>query len=188
MTDRTSRITRLLIEDVDAGFEQIVRDHVGAVMTLARRLAGETGDDVAQESLVRALRALRAMPADQIAELNVVAWLLTITRHTAYNEFRARRRRPEITGQPLPDVPDVGERPDAVAEQAHTTALLRAGLDRLPPIQRDAVVLRHVLDLSSRDAAAILDCNENTLKSHLARGLRQLRAELAPTLSREDLP
>jgi RNA polymerase sigma-70 factor (ECF subfamily) len=73
------------------------------------------------------------------------------------------------------------ERPDAAAERHETGDDLRAALDRLPPAQRDAVLLRHVLDLSSKEAAEVLGWNENTLKSHLARGLRRLRQELERT-------
>ena len=186
MTERSSRLIRLLVEDVDAGFEQIVRDHAGAVLTLARRIDRNSGEDVAQESFARALRSLRAMDPGQIAELNIVAWLLTITRHTAYNDHRARRRRPVIAGDLPPDHPGTGDGPSEVAERADTTVMLRAGLDRLPSIRRDAVVLRHVLDLSSRETAMILDCNESTLKSHLARGLRQLRTDLGENFSRKD--
>ncbi|HEX6787528.1 MAG TPA: RNA polymerase sigma factor, partial [Acidimicrobiales bacterium] len=81
-----------------------------------------------------------------------------------------------------------GERPDAAAERHETGDDLRAALDRLPPAQRDAIVLRHVLDVSSKEAAEILGWNENTLKSHLARGLRRLRQELDHTHPSRPVP
>jgi RNA polymerase sigma-70 factor (ECF subfamily) len=178
MTERSAPLTRLLAEDVDAGFERIVREHAAAVVTLARRLSGPAGDDVAQEAFTRALRAMRAMPADELATLRVRPWLLTITRNTAYNHHRTRRRRPHVVGEPAAEVRSDAEAPDTALERQETGDDLRAALDRLPTPQRDAIVLRHVLDLSSRDAAEILGWNENTLKSHLARGLRRLRDEL----------
>jgi len=181
MTDRPAPLSRLLAEDVDAAFERIVREHAAAVLTLARRISGAAGDDVAQDALTRALRALRAMPAEDVAALQVRPWLLTITRNTAYNHHRTRRRRPQVVGEPTTEVVSAGERPDAAAERHETGDDLRAALDRLPPAQRDAIVLRHVLDVSSKEAAEILGWNENTLKSHLARGLRRLRQELEQT-------
>jgi RNA polymerase sigma factor (sigma-70 family) len=181
MTDRPAPLSRLLAEDVDAAFERIVREHAAAVLTLARRISGAAGDDVAQDALTRALRALRAMAAEDVAALQVRPWLLTITRNTAYNHHRTRRRRPQVVGEPTTEVVSAGERPDAAAERHETGDDLRAALDRLPPAQRDAIVLRHVLDVSSKEAAEILGWNENTLKSHLARGLRRLRQELERT-------
>jgi RNA polymerase sigma factor (sigma-70 family) len=188
MTDRPAPLSRLLAEDVDAAFERIVREHAAAVLTLARRISGAAGDDVAQDALTRALRALRAMPAEDVAALQVRPWLLTITRNTAYNHHRTRRRRPQVVGEPTTEVVSGGERPDAAAERHETGDDLRAALDRLPPAQRDAIVLRHVLDLSSKEAAEILGWNENTLKSHLARGLRRLRQELDHTHPSRPVP
>jgi RNA polymerase sigma factor (sigma-70 family) len=188
MTARPAPLSRLLAEDVDARFEQIVREHAAAVVTLARRISGVAGDDVAQDALTRALRALRAMPAEEVAALQVRPWLLTITRNTAYNQHRTRRRRPQVVGEPTTEVVSPAERPDAVAERHETGDDLRAALDRLAPAQRDAVVLRHVLDLSSKETAEILGWNENTLKSHLARGLRRLRQELEPADPPRPLP
>jgi RNA polymerase sigma-70 factor (ECF subfamily) len=196
MTARATPLTRLLAEDVDAAFECIVREHAAAVLTLARRICGDAGDDVAQDAFTRALRALRAMPADELAEIELRPWLLTITRNTAYNQHRTRRRRPHVVGEPTTEVVSRTEPPEAAAERHETGDDLRAALDRLPPAQRDAVVLRHVLDLSSKEAAAVLGWNENTLKSHLARGLHRLRQELgadvaaaaAPTRSNSEEP
>jgi RNA polymerase sigma factor (sigma-70 family) len=188
MTDRPAPLSRLLAEDVDAAFERIVREHAAAVLTLARRISGAAGDDVAQDALTRALRALRAMAAEDVAALQVRPWLLTITRNTAYNHHRTRRRRPQVVGEPTTEVVSAGERPDAAAERHETGDDLRAALDRLPPAQRDAIVLRHVLDVSSKEAAEILGWNENTLKSHLARGLRRLRQELDHTHPSRPVP
>ena len=185
MTDWPAPLSRLLAEDVDAGFERIVREHAAAVLTLARRICGQAGDDVAQDALTRALRALRAMPADEVATLHVRPWLLTITRNTAYNQHRTRRRRPQVVGEPTTEVVSPAERPEAAVERHETADDLRTALDRLPPAQRDAIVLRHVLDLSSKETAEILGWNENTLKSHLARGLRRLRQELEQEQDRE---
>ena len=178
MTDRSALLARVLVQDLDAGFERIVREHAAAVLTLARRICGPSGDDVAQDAFTRALRALRAMPAEDVAELHVRPWLLTITRNTAYNHHRTRRRRPNVIGEPAAEATSPAESPEATVERQETAADLRAALDRLPAAQRDAIVLRHVLDLSSRETAEILGWNENTLKSHLARGLRRLRQEL----------
>jgi RNA polymerase sigma-70 factor (sigma-E family) len=49
---------------------------------------------------------------------------------------------------------------------------------RLPRRQRAAVVLRFYEDLDYPEIAAILDCGESTVRSHIHRGLAALRAEL----------
>jgi RNA polymerase sigma-70 factor (ECF subfamily) len=49
----------------------------------------------------------------------------------------------------------------------------------LPVPQREAIVLRHVAGLSTRETAMAMDCPPGTVKSHLSRGLAALRSELS---------
>lgn len=51
-------------------------------------------------------------------------------------------------------------------------------LQRLPPGQRAAVVLRYWHDLSVEETAELLDCSKSTVKTHCARGLERLRDAL----------
>ena len=55
---------------------------------------------------------------------------------------------------------------------------LITALQQLPPMQRNAVVLRHWLGLSTRDTAIELGISEGTVKSHTARGLERLSSLL----------
>jgi RNA polymerase sigma factor (sigma-70 family) len=172
-------IARLLVDDLEAGFERVVREHAGSVVTFARRLCGDAADDVAQESFIRALRALRTMSSDDLAQLRVIPWLLTITRNSAYNHHRSASRRPKVVGElsalGVHVVCSMDPTPDSAVLRAESRRQLDAALHELSGPQREAVVLRHVLDVSTRDAAAVMGVSENTVKSHVARGLRALR-------------
>jgi RNA polymerase sigma factor (sigma-70 family) len=179
MSDRTRRTSRLLVDDIDASFEQIVREHATGVTTFVRRIVGDaTAADVSQETFVRALRSLRTMETDARIALDVRPWLYTIARHSAYNSFRAMGRRPSTSLDDGVERSSAWMQPDDAATARETSNELREMLDTLPEMQRDAVVLRHVLDLSTRDAALVLDIPQNTLKSHVARGLKALRVAL----------
>jgi RNA polymerase sigma factor (sigma-70 family) len=176
---RTRRAASLLVDDIDAGFEQIVRDHAAGVTTFVRRIVGDaTAADVSQDAFVRALCSLRAMESDARVALDVRPWLYTIARNAAYNSLRSSSRRPSTTLDERFDRAARGGQPDDVAVAREGADALRSFLDALPELQRDAVVLRHVLDLSTRDAALVLGIQENTLKSHVARGLKSLRDTL----------
>ncbi|HEY8691860.1 MAG TPA: RNA polymerase sigma factor, partial [Chloroflexota bacterium] len=70
--------------------------------------------------------------------------------------------------------------PAAIAERTETRADLERVLARLPRRYREAVVLRHVEDLSYPEMAAVLRRPEGTIKSDVHRGLGLLRAALAP--------
>lgn len=60
--------------------------------------------------------------------------------------------------------------------------MVRAALARLTARQRAVLVLRYWEDLSVEATAELLGMRENTVKSHTARGLAALRAEMAEEL------
>ncbi|MHB8672400.1 MAG: RNA polymerase sigma factor [Candidatus Limnocylindrales bacterium] len=76
--------------------------------------------------------------------------------------------------------------PQEAAEAAELRGDLAAAVDRLPYKYRAAVVLRHVMDLDYAEAARELDIPLNTYKSHLLRGTRLLREDLAERLGPMD--
>jgi RNA polymerase sigma-70 factor (sigma-E family) len=68
--------------------------------------------------------------------------------------------------------------PDAVSVVADRSELFDA-LQRLPQMQRKAVLLRHWLDLSVEQTAAELGIGPGTVKSHTSRGLAALQTALS---------
>jgi RNA polymerase sigma-70 factor (ECF subfamily) len=52
---------------------------------------------------------------------------------------------------------------------------VRAAVAALPTAQRQAVILRYFADLPIRDVAAVMECPENTVKTHVRRACARLR-------------
>lgn len=122
----------------------------------------EDAEDCAQESLAKLLNRWGRVPADRH-----VPWVARVATNAAIDRWRRFARqhgRAEPTAQPGVDA-------------AQRTDLVRA-LRSLPRRQREAVVLRHILDLPERDVAAALGCSTGTVKSTTSRGLTQLRLAL----------
>jgi RNA polymerase sigma factor (sigma-70 family) len=127
-------------------------------------------EDATQEAFVKAYRALDRFRADAPWR----PWLLKIVANEARNRRRSAGRREHLavraarvaaTEPPPPDLtPLSGDLADA--------------LRRLDAGQREAVVLRHVLDLSEAETAAVLGCRQGTVKSRVSRGLARLREDL----------
>jgi RNA polymerase sigma-70 factor (ECF subfamily) len=175
-----------LAANLDRGFPALVDAHASRLYTIALRLLGVPGDaeEVAQDALIRAYRALDGYEATRILELQLRPWLATITINLARN--RRRRiadRRPAISLGPLVDAglepAERGESGPAIqAERADTRRLLAAALLELTPSVRAAVVLRHVDGLSVAETAAALRVPEGTVKAQVHRGLARLRTHL----------
>ena len=84
----------------------------------------------------------------------------------------AARRRPAVVGR------DQGTTTEDFTEDVVNQATLRAAVDRLPPRQRIAVVLRYLADLPVDDVAAAMRCAPGTVKSTLHSALARLHVEL----------
>ena len=166
-----------LAADLDAAFEPLVLAYQDRLYRFGLRLAGSPQDaeEVAQDALVRAYRALAGYTAERIRALALRTWLYQIALNVFRN--RTRRHRPEtieLNGH-AESVHDLSALPEAAAETAEQGAELTQALDALPVRYRTAVVLRHVEELSIAEIAAVMDMPEGTVKSHIHRGIGMLR-------------
>ena len=166
-----------LAGNLDAVFPDVVLAYQDGLYATALRLTRSVHDaeDLAQEALVRAYRALSEYDAGRFEELRLRPWLWTILLNLARNRARSRSRRPPPA---LLDDADAGARDGDVAAAATATVTVVAALGELRPIEREVVILRYVADLSLDEVAEALGRPLGTVKSHLHRSLRRLRATL----------
>jgi RNA polymerase sigma-70 factor (ECF subfamily) len=173
-----------LARDLDASFEELVLAHERLVFGLALRVVGDRGDaeEVAQDTFERAYWALAGYPAERVAAMRLRPWLARIALNLARNRLRRRPRpaRPleDGDGQPLAVAAPAAAEPAQVAERGQERALLAELLAGLPRAYREAVVLRHVEGLAYAEVAEVLGRPVGTVKTHVHRGVRQLRDEL----------
>jgi RNA polymerase sigma factor (sigma-70 family) len=86
-----------------------------------------------------------------------------------------RRRLVARKHAPTPPGDTMSAEHDAIAHENQREVV--AALRRLPPRQREALVLRYYGDLSEAEIAATMSCSPGTVKSHIHRGKAAL-AEL----------
>lgn len=183
-TDEGEReLCAALASDLDAHFERLVVAYQGRLYAFAMRLAGnaQDGEEIAQDALVKAYRALQKFTPERWQTLRLRAWLYQI----ALNTFRNRARRKQLptisTDAADPDgntfdLPDeAAQRPETLAEQAERLAVLGAHVASLPARHREAVVLRYVQELDYAEIAEVLRQPLGTVKANVHRGLEALR-------------
>lgn len=177
-----------LAADLDGSFERLVLAFQDRLYGFVLRYTGspEDAEEVVQDALIRAYRALSTYEPERVRGLALRAWLYRIALNTARN--RARGRRPATAPLQTPG-DDRGvtepaaadrERPDAVVEAAERTDHLRHLLAALPAQYRAAVVLRHLDGMGYDEVAEILGRPVGTVKSDVHRGMRLLRDAQAP--------
>jgi RNA polymerase sigma factor (sigma-70 family) len=173
-----------LARDLDGSFEALVVAHQRLVFGLALRVVGDRGDaeEVAQDTFARAYHALAGYEAERVAAMRLRPWLARIALNLARN--RVRRRPPPARpledgdGQPLAVAAPAAAEPAAVAERRTELDFWAGLLAGLPRGQREAVVLRHVEGLPYEEVAEVLGRPVGTVKTHVHRGVRQLRERL----------
>ena len=177
-------IRRVLAGDIEA-FAAILHAYQRLVAAdLARRLPSQDVQEVAQDTFVRAFRALPAFRGD--APVHV--WLLRIARHAAMDFWRKRYRRRDRLFADLDESEQVrveAVRQKRVAErQADADAReeardrLEAALRRLSPDDRAVITLVALEERSMEDAARQLGCGLSAVKVRAFRARRRLKAIL----------
>lgn len=162
-------------------FEVLVQRTVRDVTRYAGHLAGhDVADDIAQTTYLKAMRSITRFRGDSAA----LGWLLGITRHTAFDELRARGRRNRLAER-LRAVPRDG----AGSEGDGVPIELREAIGDLSPERREAFVLTQVLGLSYAETAEIMGCSIGTVRSRIARArirlVEQLRLAEESAVSRD---
>ncbi len=157
-----------------AAWEALVRRHQEPLFRLAYLHLGDAAEaeDVAQETFVRAFRALDGFDAARPLR----PWLLAITANLARNRRRAlgrywaaltRHARAHPEAQPA--------RSDPLPEGAWRARRLWQAVRRLRQADQEIVYLRFFLELPVEEAALALGVAPGTVKSRLHRALGRLR-------------
>jgi RNA polymerase sigma-70 factor (ECF subfamily) len=130
----------------------------------------DRADDLVQDTLERAWARFSMWQRRG----EVRAWLFGIMHNQFVDRLRAQRTRAEdLLGDEVPEVP---ERP-MQSDRLELRDLDRL-LQRLPPEQREVLLLVGVEELSYREVAAALGVPVGTVMSRLSRARGRLRAEI----------
>jgi RNA polymerase sigma-70 factor (ECF subfamily) len=131
----------------------------------------DRADDLVQETLMKAWSNLGSFTEGS----NMSAWLFTILRNIFYSEYRKRRR--EVAD---PEGQIAAKLATAPSQSGHMDLLdFREALQKLPPDQREALILVGASGLSYEEAASICNCAVGTMKSRVNRARNRLADLLA---------
>jgi RNA polymerase sigma factor (sigma-70 family) len=171
VVDRVGR-DALLVVRAQLGDRRSLAELVGywhePVWQYVRRMLDRPGpaDDVSQEVWAAALKALPGLQQpDRFA-----AWIFTIARRAVLNHLRQKYREAD----PLDGDPAGADEVTAMLDRAEVAA----GLARLPPPEREVVILFYLHDLALEECAQVLAVPAGTVKSRLFRARRLLRGHL----------
>jgi len=169
----------------DAALNDLMARHALPVFQFLCRMLGNEDDanDLAQETFLRVYQhRARFKPGARFT-----TWLYTIAANLARNHHRWLARHPnvsldaenETTGQSIGEaLPAHDPAPDGIAIATERAAAVRAAVAALPADMREVIILCEWQDLSSAEAAAILETTPKAIDNRLYRARSLLRDRL----------
>ncbi len=150
-------------------------------------------EDVLQESYLNAAQRLNSL--DGNSSVSVYIWLRLVVMQTLVNVHRRHvvakardvRREVDLRGYTCPQATstsivahlvDDATSPSQAAIRAEVKDRLIEALERMDPIDREVLALRHFEELSNREVAEVLGIRQNAASIRYVRALKRLRVIL----------
>jgi RNA polymerase sigma-70 factor (ECF subfamily) len=163
-------------------FNQLVKRWERPIFALAYRTLGREEDarDVTQETFLRAFRALAGFKGDA----KFSSWLYRIALNLCRDWMRKGRRAPIVQipeGVEVEQLAAERQQTESVEDLAARAELSRgvaAAMEKLPPEQRQAIILKEYHGLTFQEIADLMRCPLSTVKTRVYQGLSTLRKQL----------
>ena len=170
-------------------YDELVRRYQERVYATVYHMTANHDDanDLAQESFIKAYRALKSFKGDS----TFFTWVYRIAVNKTINFLKQRKKRIQMS---LNDLDFNAEHdPDLVAlisektprrdlNLAELQEKLNAAMLKLSDVHRLVVTLHDVQGLSHEEISRIMDCNTGTVRSRLFYARQQLQAYLSDFL------
>lgn len=176
-TDPDYELVSSCIQEKPGAFEQLFNKYWRIILrlSLAKLRDQPEAEDAAIETFVDVWRGLKNFRR----QAKFSTWLYRLALNRIAKHIRTRQRRPATA--PLEAATSCeDDQPDPAArfeEQRRATELWQA-IERLPPIQRDALVLRHLLELDLAEVAEVLRISPAAAGMRINRAMQALRQQL----------
>jgi RNA polymerase sigma-70 factor (ECF subfamily) len=171
-------MTRMATGDVKA-FEELLEAYKGAAYRFAYRIFRDRhiAEDVSQEFFFKLFRnADRYKPAGKFT-----TYFYRVLHNLCLDTLRRMNRKslpdfqsfenPVLDGFPISETEGA---PEAAARLSEEKRLVREAIHKLPPAQRQVIILRELEELKYREIAEVLGLSLNEVKVLIHRGRKSL--------------
>ena len=173
MPDRTTDEALLAraCQGEEAAFLALYERYREPIYRFAYRLLGAAAlaEDVTHDCFLSLLRRPEAFDP---ARASLRTYLYAAVRNLALKQFR--RPRLEVTLDDLNNEPPAAEAQQPLRQllAAELSEAVRRAIDRLPQLQREALILFEYEELSLAEIASVVEADVGAVKSRLARELQ----------------
>ena len=175
MSEDSNRSDAALVTAYRSGDEsaaaELVHRHGRALARYLYALGAPVSDveDLVQEAFFRAFRALDGWRG----EANFRSWLLRIGANLRKDQYRRDKKRVVVSIEDH-DVPDTAD-PEGEVRAAEMEQRLRAGLGRLPRMQREVFLMRAQQGMDYEDICTALGTTPGAARVHYHHAVKRLK-------------
>jgi RNA polymerase sigma-70 factor (ECF subfamily) len=192
--DERQLVGQLQAGDAEA-YEQLVREQGGRMLAVARRMLRNDDDarDAVQDAFISAVKAIDRFEGQS----KLGTWLHRILVNAALMKIRSKKRRKDEVnieallprfkedGHAIEPATEWNESAEAAVQRSELKVLVLESIDRLPEKYRTVMLLRDIEQVSTEEAAQLLEVSTNVVKTRLHRARQSLRALLDPHLRKD---
>ncbi len=146
----------------------------------------DLANDLFQETFYRVLAAMQRQRGSYDRQGRWLAWVMRIARNTALDHLRSRKKWQDVEAGSDEEgtsfwerLPDEALPADDRLHRLEQQAWLDEAIRRLPPEQREVLLLRHETDLTFREIAELTGVSINTALGRMRYALLNLRRQMS---------
>lgn len=189
-TARESQLARDLLAGRAEAFDRFVEHFRAKVFQYSLLMCGhrEDAEDVAQDTLLKVFENFEQLREPE----RVRAWVFRIARNACYMKRRKSVFAPaqELSledflphmdrqgGQRKLEIADWSALPDTQALRSELKSVIHQAIKELPEIYRAVILLRDVEELTTGEAAEVLEVTDEVIKTRLHRARLAVRQKL----------
>jgi len=183
-----------LIVEIKAGNREAMQEmfnrYKESLFNYAMRILGNRAD--AEDAVSEVFTALSARAEIYRPIGKFSSWLYRITHNICIDTVRRRKkivfmwykdRRDETAVEW--DIPYRGDMPFSELERKERKALIKKFVAKLPPEQRQALILKQYHGLDYQEIGQVMECSVSKVKTLIFRARESLRESLAPIIKEE---
>lgn len=175
MAQSDEKLIKELIKGNESAMEILVKRYYDLVYSFIYRNTSDynTAYDITQDVFIKMMKNIDKY---QIENGKFKSWLLKIAVNTTKDYFRSKiykqiNQSYDIDNHEIEDKANVVD----ILSKKEEAIKIKEAIKNLPKLQREAVILKYYNDLKIKEISNITGENENTIKSRLFNGVKNLK-------------
>ena len=175
MAQTDEKLIKELLQGNESAMEILVKRYYDLVHSFIYRNTSDynIAYDITQDVFIKMMKNIDKY---QIENGKFKSWLLKIAVNTTKDYFRSKTYKQktqsyDISNQEIEDRTNVVD----ILSKKEEAIKIKEAIGNLPKLQREAVILKYYNDLKIKEISYITGENENTIKSRLFNGVKNLK-------------